>query len=44
MPHCFAASTEVLLASPVGAPAMHMVLILTLLFAVVMLRLGRKDP
>jgi len=31
-------------ASPVGAPAMHLVLILTLLFAVVMVRLGRKDP
>lgn len=29
---------------PVSAPGMHLVVILSLLFAVAMFRLGRKDP
>ena len=44
MPHHLFAASELLAAAPVGAPAMHLVLILSLLFAVVMVRIGRKEP
>ena len=44
MPDYSIASTMTLLVDSIDAPAVHMVLILTLLFAVVMLRVDQRDP
>ncbi len=44
MPHCLSTASDLLLAIPAGVPSIHLVLIITLLFTVVMVRVGRKDP